>query len=74
MSILNPKFILDLIFKIYSGYVKAYINLNFILEWFLVHNYVICRCMHKSKILVDLIHDSYMRYMITYLGQKIILI
>ena len=46
--------------------------MNFILERFLVHNDVICRCMHKPKILFNLIHDSYMRYMIVYLDQKII--
>ena len=54
-------------FRTYSWYVKACIALNFVLEQFLVHNYVIYRSMHKSKILFDLIHDSYMRYMIAYL-------
>ena len=49
----------------------AYIDLNFVLEWFLVHIYAICRCMHKSEILYDLNHDSYMRYMIAYLGHEI---
>ena len=58
--------------KTYRWYVKACIDLNFVLEWFLVHNYMICRCMYKLKILFDLIYDSYMRYMITYLNQKII--
>ena len=50
---------------------KAYIDLNFDLELFLVHIHMIYRCMHKPEILYDLINDSYMRFVIVYLDYKI---
>ena len=68
----NLKFNFKFNFRIYNWYTKSCIDLNFDLEWFLVHIHMIYRCMHKPKILYDLIHDSYMRYMITYLDHKII--
>ena len=69
---LNLKFNFKFNFRIYNWYIKACIDLNFDLERFLVHVHMICRCMYKSEILYNLIHDSYMRYMVTYLGHKII--
>ena len=51
---------------------KACIDLNFDIERFLVHVHMIYRCLNKSEILFDLIHDSCMRYMIACLGHKII--
>ena len=71
MITLNLKFILDLIFNSYIRYMKACIDLKFILDRFLVHLYMIYRYMHKPKNYFDLIYDSYMRCIITYLGLKI---
>ena len=71
MITLNQKFILDLIFSSYIQYVKACIDLKFILDRILVHVYVIYRCMHKFKNYFNLIYDLYMRCMIAYLGLKI---
>ena len=68
---LNQKFNFGSNFRIYSWYVKACIDINFDLERFLVHVHMICKCIHKSKILYNIIYDSYMRYVITYLDHKI---
>ena len=71
---LNLKFNFRFDIRTYSWYVKACIYLNFDLEWFLVHVHMICRWMHKLEILYDLIHDSFIRYMIICLDHKITLI
>ena len=67
---LNLKFYFEFDFRIYNWYVKICIDLNFDLEWFLVHVHMICRCMYKLKILFDLIHNLYMRYKIAYLDHN----
>ena len=71
MIVLNLKFILYLIFRLYIQNVKAYIDLKFILNRLLVHVYMIYRFMYKSENYFDIIYDSYMRCMIVYLGLKI---
>ena len=50
---------------------KTCIDLKYVLDRFLVHIYMIYRCMYKYKNYFNLIYNSYMRCMIAYLGLKI---